>query len=51
MARYFTIVFLVATSSFAFADAYNTATGEYYMDMGGGDKLNTTTGEYIMNMD
>ena len=38
-------------SSICLADSMNTTTGEYYMDMGGGDYMNTTTGEYYMDLD
>jgi hypothetical protein len=28
----------------------NLNTGEYIMDMGGGDSMNMSTGEYLMDM-
>ena len=42
------VIFLITVSSFA--DELNLTTGEYHMDMGGGDSMNLETGEYYMDM-
>ena len=34
----------------SFVDELNLETGEYTMDMGGGDKMKLDSGEYIMNL-
>ncbi len=35
----------------SYSDSLNLNTGEYIMDLGGGDQMNLGTGDYIMNLE
>ncbi len=49
-------VLLIATAitlgfcNASLADEINLGTGDYIMDLGGGDKMNLGTGDYIMGL-